>query len=147
MNSHARVTELEWLGTTYRTILPRQATNGSLSIIDLTSPVGSGPPRHIHDREDEIFVILSGRLRFWLEGEYFERGSGDAVFIPRGREHTFRVIGSEAARHLLVLTPGGFEDFFADMAAAGFSIPADMDEIAKSAARHSLRFTGPPIGE
>ncbi|MCU0791224.1 MAG: cupin domain-containing protein [Nitratireductor sp.] len=147
MNSHARFPELEWLGTTYRTILPPQATNGSLSIVDTTSPVGGGPPRHVHDREDEIFVILSGHVRFWLEGEIFERGAGEAVLVPRGREHTFRVIGSEPSRHLLVLTPGGFENFFGEMAAGGYRIPQDMDRIAESAARHSLRFTGPPISD
>lgn len=147
MTSNARLPELEWLGTTYRTILPPQATNGSLSIVDTTSPAGSGPPRHVHEREDEIFVIVSGNVRFWVEGELFDRGSGEAVLVQRGREHTFRVIGNEPSRHLLVLTPGGFENFFADMASGGYRIPEDMDLIARSAARHSLRFTGPPIAD
>jgi hypothetical protein len=50
------------------------------------------------------------------------------------------------SRHLVILTPGGFEDFFADMAAGKFQIPQDMDRIAESARRHHLRFTGPPLG-
>ncbi|XKM38409.1 hypothetical protein A4U53_005220 (plasmid) [Rhizobium ruizarguesonis] len=41
---------------------------------------------------------------------------------------------------------GGFEDFFADMAAGKFQIPQDMNRIAESAGRHHLRFTGPPLG-
>jgi hypothetical protein len=66
--------------------------------------------------------------------------------VPRGREHTFRVAGVSPARHLIILTPGGFEGFFADMAAGQFRIPEDMDAILESAARHDLRFTGPPLG-
>jgi hypothetical protein len=56
------------------------------------------------------------------------------------------VLGSEPCRHLVILTPGGFEGFFADMAQGRFRIPEDMEQIGASAARHSLRFTGPPLG-
>jgi quercetin dioxygenase-like cupin family protein len=139
--------EAIWLGTTYRTILHTEDSGGAMSIVDSTGPVDSGPPRHIHDREDEIFVILTGRCLFWLEGETFERGAGETVFIPRGREHTFRVIGNAPSRHLVILTPGGFEGFFSDMAAGQFRIPEDMDAVMESATRYSLRFTGPPLGD
>jgi hypothetical protein len=93
-----------------------------MSIVDSLSPAGSGPPRHVHDREDETFVVLTGECEFWLEGTSFIRGPGESAFIPRGREHTFRVAGSEPSRHLLILTPGGFESFFAEMAQASFRI-------------------------
>jgi hypothetical protein len=32
------------------------------------------------------------------------------------------------------------------MAQGQFRIPEDMEQIGASAARHSLRFTGPPLG-
>ncbi len=136
---------LEWLGVRYKTILPASETGGGLSIVDSLSPAGSGPPRHVHEREDETFVVVSGACEFWLEGNTFTRGPGESTFIPRGREHTFRVVGSQPGRHLLILTPGGFEGFFAEMAQGNFRIPEDMDQVAASAARHSLRFTGPPL--
>jgi quercetin dioxygenase-like cupin family protein len=137
---------LEWLGVLYKTILPAAETGGALSVVDSLSPAGSGPPRHVHEREDETFVLLSGECEFWLEGRTMLKRAGESIFIPRGREHTFRVLGDQSSRHLLVLTPGGFEGFFADMAQGGFRIPEDMEQIAASAARHSLRFTGPPLG-
>ena len=137
---------VEWLGVRYKTILPASETAGALSIVDSLSPAGSGPPRHVHEREDETFVILSGRCEFWLEGQTIIKGAGESVFVPRNREHTFRVVGDQPSRHLLVLTPGGFETFFADMAECGFRIPEDMEQIVASATRHSLRLTGPPLG-
>jgi len=136
----------EWLGVRYKTILTSAETGGAMAIVDSISPAGSGPPRHVHEREDEAFVLLTGECEFWLEGQTFRRGAGKAVFIPRGREHTFRVVGDQPCRHLVVLTPGGFESFFADMAQGGFRIPEDMEQIGASAARHNLRFTGPPLG-
>jgi len=136
---------LEWLGVRYKVLLPASESAGALSIVDSLSPAGSGPPRHVHEREDETFILMSGSCEFWLEGETFTRNAGETAFMPRGREHTFRVLGDHPCRHLLVLSPGGFEAFFADMAQGRFRIPEDMDQIAASAARRGLRFTGPPL--
>ncbi len=117
-----------------------------MSIVDSLSPAGSGPPRHVHDREDETFILLTGECEFWMEGETFIKRAGETAFVPRGQEHTFRVTGSQPSRQIIILTPGGFEDFFAEMAQGQFRIPEDMEQIGASAARHSLRFTGPPLG-
>jgi mannose-6-phosphate isomerase-like protein (cupin superfamily) len=136
---------IEWLGVKYRTILRPGESGGSMSIVDSLSPAGSGPPRHIHHGEDETFVVLSGRCEFWLAGKSFTCGPGETAFVPRGTEHTFRVPGTEPCRHLVILTPGGFEGFFAEMAAGQFRIPEDMDKIAESATRHRMTFTGPPL--
>ncbi len=137
---------IDWLGTQYRTILATADTGGAMSIVDIVSPPASGPPRHIHHDADETFVMLSGDCEFWLEGESLVRGPGETVFVPRGKEHAFRVISDVPARHLVILTPGGFEGFFAEMAAGGFRIPEDMEAVAESGARHHLSFTGPPLG-
>lgn len=134
---------LEWMGHTFRTLIPTAATGGTLCVIDSASPAGTGPARHVHAAEDETFVILSGEVEFWVAGQTFRRGSGEAAFVPRGVEHTFKAITD--ARLILVLTPGGFEGFFADMARGGCRIPEDMESIVESGARHNLTFTGPPL--
>ena len=136
---------ITWLGTDYRLLLSPDDTGGAMSIVDSVAPPGSGPPRHIHHAEDETFVLLSGECTFWLAGETRSAGAGDSVFVPKGAEHTFRVISNHPCRHLSILTPGGFEGFFADMARGGLRIPEDMAAIEESAARHNLTFTGPPL--
>lgn len=136
---------LYWLASSYKTILSPEVTGGSMSIVDSVTEAGGGPPRHIHHAEDETFVVLSGRVRFWVDGDVFERGAGETVFVPRGTEHTFVIVGDEPSRHLVILTPGGFEGFFADMASNGYAIPGDMDAIVASGRAHNLTFTGPPL--
>ncbi len=130
----------------YKTVLSPAETGGAMSIVGSLSPAGSGPPRHVHEREAEVPILLSGACEFWLEGRTSTKGAGEAAFVPRGREHTFRVVGNEPSRHLLVLTPGGFEAFFDAMARGSFRIPEDMDQVGALAVRHHLRFTGPPLG-
>lgn len=136
---------IEWLGVKYKTILTTEQSGGAMSIVDSWSPVGSGPPRHIHAGEDETFVVITGTCKVWIAGEERLAGPGESVFIPRGIEHTFKVVGDEPSRHLVILTPGGFEGFFADMAAGQCRIPEDMPAIEESARRHNLTFTGPPL--
>lgn len=137
---------IEWLGVHYKTILTAGSTNGAMSITDTVSPPNSGPPRHIHHDADETFVMLTGDAEFWLDGERFTRGPGQSAFVQRGREHTFRVVSDVPARHLVILTPGGFEDFFAEMAEGQLCIPEDMAKITRIAAKYQLTFTGPPLG-
>lgn len=138
---------MEWLGTHYKTVLSTAETSGGLSIVDSLCPAGSGPPRHIHHDADETFVMLSGDAEFWLDGNSFTRGPGQTAFVPRGTPHTFRVISDTPSRHLLVFTPGGFEGFFAEMAAAQYRIPQDTQSVEESGARFHLSFTGPPLGD
>ncbi len=137
---------IEWLGVTYRTILSPKQSRGAMSILDSTAPVTTQPARHIHEREDEIVIVLTGQCEFWVEGVRFVKGPGETAFVPRGSEHTFRVIGGQPSRHLIVLTPGGFEGFFADMARGQFRIPEDVLEIEASARAHHMKITGPPLG-
>ena len=122
---------IEWLGVSYRTILKSSDTGGAMSIVESVSPPRSGPPRHIHEREDETFVLLAGTCNFWVEGAISSRKAGETIFVPRGTEHTFQVAGETPCRHLTILTPGGFEGFFAEMAKGQFRIPEDMAEISE----------------
>ncbi|MCB1335192.1 MAG: cupin domain-containing protein [Roseivivax sp.] len=136
---------IDWNGVSYRTILQTADTAGAMSITDSVSPPMNGPPRHIHHDADEAFVILSGECLFWLEGKTFLRGPGEAAFVPRGKEHTFQVIGEKPCRHLVILTPGGFEGFFAEMADRRCRIPEDMGDIVETGKKYHLDFTGPPL--
>ena len=137
---------IEWGGTFYRTILSTEATGSAMSIVDSVSPSDSGPPRHVHHDADEAFVVLTGDCEFWIEGQRFTRGPGQSAFIPRGKEHTFRVVSTIPCRHLIILTPGGFEGFFEEMAAGQHRIPEDMAKIDEIASRFHMEFTGPPLG-
>lgn len=90
--------------------------------------------------------MLTGDAEFWLEGKSTIKGPGDAMFVPKGKEHTFRIVSDQPSRHLIILSPGGFEGFFEEMAAGQFQIPEDMASIQKSAKQYNLSFTGPPLG-
>jgi mannose-6-phosphate isomerase-like protein (cupin superfamily) len=42
---------------------------------------------HSHDHEDELFMILKGRLRIEMEAQTVELGEGDMFVVPKGVRH------------------------------------------------------------
>ena len=100
------------LGDLYTFKATGKETGGGYTIIDQIIQPNSGPPPHIHRREDEAFYILEGTFSF-LCGEktsLFEAGS--FVFVPKGTLHTFRNAGEQKGRLLVIITPAGLEEFF-----------------------------------
>lgn len=95
-----------WFGNTRIAIrvASGQGTDG-LSVIEHWMPYGESPPLHIHRNEDEIFHIISGRMRFRLGGRTLEAGAGETFLAPKGVPHHFRVESPEGA-HCLTITRG-----------------------------------------
>jgi quercetin dioxygenase-like cupin family protein len=93
-------------------LLRTEATQNTLSLIEVTVPAGwDGPPLH-HHGFDETFYVLDGELAFQLDDDVVSRGSGELVFAPRDAVHTLANLSDRPARYLLVCTPGGFERRF-----------------------------------
>lgn len=82
------------------------------------SPGLKGPALHYHERSDETFYVLEGNIRFTLNGETIDARPGDSLFVPRGTIHTFSNPLPAPARMLSLFSPGGFEGYFAEYAAA-----------------------------
>ena len=57
---------------------------------------------HHHEAEDELFLVVKGRLTIKLRDRDIELGEGEFVIIPRGVEHK-PVAAAEV--HLLLLEP------------------------------------------
>ena len=109
-----------------RVRLRSEQTGGALGVVENVAPAGwPGPPLHHHDF-DETFYVLDGALEFQLGEDRRTAGPGEVVFAPRGAVHTFANHGTEPARYLLVITPAGFERYFARLGAelAGEDAPA-----------------------
>ena len=129
----------------YKCHLRGDETGGSIGIFESTDAPGYGPPRHVHHDADETFFILSGEVAFLCDGKRVDCSVGEAAFIPRGKEHCFRVLGEHPARILTIMTPGGFEGFFDEMKARDLELPRDFDQVVELAAKYHCEFTGPPL--
>lgn len=141
-----------------RFLLESGATGGGFSLIEHTLPPrGLGAPLHRHANEDEYSYVLEGRLGAQLGDDVVEAGPGELVRKPRGQEHTFWNAGDEPLRFLELISPGGFEGYFREIAplleagerdqvaevAARYGLEIDFATIPALAERHGLRVAAP----
>ncbi len=57
---------------------------------------------HQHENEDELFLVLEGRMRIELRDRTIELAAGEFFIVPRGVEH--KPVADELA-HMLLFEP------------------------------------------
>ena len=89
-------------------------TDGAFSLFEATLAPGTEPPPHVHSHEDELFYVLEGELDVYVGKEVFNGKTGECIFLPRFKPHTF-VVRSPRLRLLILFTPSGVEEAFRSM--------------------------------
>jgi quercetin dioxygenase-like cupin family protein len=104
------------------------ATNGALAVVEEHARLGYRTPPHVHTREDETLYIIDGELSYRRGDEEGRAGPGEVVFLPRQVAHHFEVVSGHA-HFLNMVTPAGFEDFFAQVSGPALAdrIPTESD--------------------
>jgi quercetin dioxygenase-like cupin family protein len=138
-----------------RVIIHRSADEASgVSVMEHLMPFGDSPPRHVHLHEDEIFHLLAGEIRFWVDGVEQILRAGETVIAPSGRPHSFRVTSAAGARCLVITVGGDFEGLVRDVSrpAAGAGLPAPVEPTAEMAEGlaaagrvRRIELVGPPL--
>jgi mannose-6-phosphate isomerase-like protein (cupin superfamily) len=96
-----------------------EESGGGFSLVEHPiSPRGLAAPLHRHDREDEYSYVLEGRMGARLGDDVVYANAGDLVFKPRRQWHTFWNAGDTPCRILEIISPGGFEHYFAELGGA-----------------------------
>jgi quercetin dioxygenase-like cupin family protein len=136
--------------------------HGGFSLVEHPmSPRALAAPMHRHNREDEYSYVLEGRVGALLGDEALVGGPGDLIFKPRNQWHTFWNAGDEPARILEIISPAGFEQFFAELVDLGgvtraepqiladlcarYELEMDPESVPGLIERFGLRFPGEPI--
>ena len=118
-------------------------TGGAYALIEMRITPGGGPPVHVHDADDESFLVLDGRFRI-LQGESVrDVGPGEFVFGPRRVPHAFTNVGETTGRLLVIDVPPRIEPYFRELArctAEGTLTEARQKDLY---ARHGMRWVAP----
>ena len=105
---------LSAFGETFIIVLDGQQTGEKFTAFLSISPPGGGPGPHYHEREDEWFYIVEGRVDFYLDGTWSVLSPGDCVYSPRGSVHGFKNNTDQPIRVFINTAPSGIEYFFSE---------------------------------
>lgn len=145
---------LDRLGTIHK--VAGSDTAGLLAIVEHTLPPGAlAAPLHRHSREDELSIVLEGKLGALLGDDVVEATAGSYVLKPRHQWHTFWNAGSEPLLFIELIVPAGFEGYFRKLSpllrggidpiaieglAANYGLEFRMEETEDICRRFGLRF-------
>ncbi len=90
-------------------------SDGRVTLVEDVLKPGFLLARHSHERTTEVFYVLDGEVEFRFGNEAVAAEPGATVTIPPGVPH--EVACDAGGRLLTIFTPGGFEDYLAEMAA------------------------------
>lgn len=126
-------------------------TAGAFALMEVVRPAGSAPPLHLHRREEESIWLLEGTMTVKRGDEFLEGTPGSFVYLPRDVPHSFVVEGDRAARYLLLITPGGGEQYFVESGRPAEGLPqppADsraLERVKAVAPKFGIEIIGPPL--
>jgi quercetin dioxygenase-like cupin family protein len=150
-----------------RFMIGGEETQGNFALVEYRiGPRVLAAPMHTHEHEEEYTHVLEGEVGVQIGEEVLVAQPGDLVFKPRGVPHAFWNASEEPARALEIISPAGFERYFAELAplfppanqgpldeeAVGavrekYGLEMDMGSIPMLAERHGLAVDAPPPSE
>ena len=114
-------------------------SGGGFSLVEHPmSPHALAAPLHRHTAEDEYSYVLEGRVGALLGDDVVIGEVGDLIFKPRNQWHTFWNAGDVPARLLEIISPAGFEHFFAELVDLGGAVAADPEALGALCRRYKL---------
>lgn len=87
LSHHYGLDKFNETGLTMITVVNREYCKKLLAMLP-----GQDHPEQYHNRKEETFVVLHGRMTLWLDGVEREVGPGDVVTVHRGVRHRFQAI-------------------------------------------------------
>lgn len=78
---------------------------GLLRFEQFVRPHHAPVPDHVHARQEERFVVVSGRMGVRAAGTEKVLGAGEEVVVPPGTPHTFWNAGDGELHHVVELRP------------------------------------------
>ena len=120
-------------------------TGGELTAMEMTIPPGMGPPPHVHEGGESVYV-LEGHIRYHIGGAVHEGGPGTFFYVPAGIEENFEPADDKPVRLLVVYTPGGMDRFFKEAGEPAerreipppSDAPPDIERLSAIAQKHGL---------
>jgi mannose-6-phosphate isomerase-like protein (cupin superfamily) len=119
-------------------------TDGAYTLIEAIDQPQSGPPLHLHRREDESFYILEGTFAFQIGDRALTATAGWFMTAPKGVPHSYKNIGTTPAKMLSLFVPAGIENFFEDLSKLTAAGTLDTDSIVAVSAKQGIEVVPPP---
>jgi mannose-6-phosphate isomerase-like protein (cupin superfamily) len=134
-------TTQEGLGLRITIRVPSAATEGRMAAIEMVAPAGFVAPPFLHRHTDLDWQghVLDGAVAMILDGQRVTIEAGGLVVVPRGTAFQWwNASADRPVRWLCTYAPGGFENYFGEVATA-------LQSLGRPPTREDLMAVVPPL--
>jgi len=109
---------VEAAGSVVTILITAADSEGRVGVVEMQTAPGPMPSTmHWHTHEAWTAHILSGRIHIRFHDGERDLEAGDVIHVPPRRAFSWsNALADAASRILFVYTPGGFEEYFVDIA-------------------------------
>lgn len=125
----AQQQQLPFGASTMKIVATAADTGGALGMVEYVAPPATQPPPPLmtHTREDCTIWVLAGTLYVRLADREVMVPAGGTVTVKRGTPYSWWTRTHAPLRLLLVFSPGGVEQFFAEVLEIAREMGPDAD--------------------
>ena len=102
-------------GYFWKIITGGEDTDNRYGLMDVTVLPKNGAKSHIHSREDEVFYVIDGQFDLQYGENSIRATNGFHLFMKRGIPHSFKNIGNNEGKILIMFIPAGCEKLYEEL--------------------------------
>jgi mannose-6-phosphate isomerase-like protein (cupin superfamily) len=116
-------------------------TDGGVCVLDQIVTPKLISPVHMHAVESQAAYVVSGTLRFWVDGDEGEATTGAYVFRPVGKPHALWNPTDEPVHMLEITSPAErFQEYMVELGELRDAGTADPETVKRLGARYGVTF-------
>lgn len=109
----------------------------AIEVFDTRGVAGGGPPPHTHKWE-EIYVVLSGEMDVFVDGQTRRLKAGDFAHVPANTPHGYKTLTD--THFLTIVSKGNAAKFFREVARDVTMNPPDITAMVRVGEKHGVQF-------
>jgi quercetin dioxygenase-like cupin family protein len=107
-------------------------------MLEVVADYRNGTPMHLHQNEDEHFIILEGTAHLAYGDKTVDASAGTNITVGKGISHAWCNRSKSPLRMLVLFTPGGIDELFRSIAKSGAINTTLLDKFG-------TKIVGPPL--
>src|SRR5437879_12941092 len=137
-SSEGKLVSMGGVGVKFK--ITGEETGHAFSIVEHPVQPRTLVPPHLHHDTDEYSYVVEGQFGARIGDEILLAGPGDYILKSRGIPHTFWNPTDRVARLVEIISPAGFEKFFAEAGELFTQGPAGVQRVGDLADKYNQSF-------
>jgi quercetin dioxygenase-like cupin family protein len=120
-------------------------TGGAFDYFIVEVAPKSGPPLHVHHKQEETIHVLKGRYKIRIGDQVYRVDEGGFAYMPSKVPHTFLNLTDAPGEIIVVYTPGGGHKFYEELGPLTRNGTPDPKVVSQLFEKYNMSLLGPPL--